>query len=197
MLFVLQALSVLCLFYQTSTATYVCNSSNAHTAVASGSSNGTPAGSSKPQPTNTNSNCPADVPAMECLKWQTSNTGNSLLTSAVKLKLRSLSLQKRANYATCQDTDVCVAVQQYFMCIDPTTRYFEDNNGGRGNLNNYVYTMSNGQVTTMASTATGFPTPTAAGMPSQASQSPGLSDGGKTEVKEMLLIIAVGLALSV
>jgi hypothetical protein len=130
------------------------------------------------------------------MKWQTSNNGNSLLTSALKLKLRSPSLQKRTNYATCQDTDICVAAEQYFLCIDPNTRNFEDNNGGRGNLNNYVYTMSNGQATTLASTGTVFPTPTAAGKASQASQSPGLSDGRKTEIKGMLLFIAVGLVLS-
>jgi hypothetical protein len=50
-----------------------------------------------------------------------------------------------------------------FLCVEPSSFNFEDSNGGRGNLKSDMYTMSNGDVTSLASTATAMPTPTGSG----------------------------------
>ena len=64
----------------------------------------------------------------------------------------------------CTDSEVCVAATtELLMCIDPSTFDFRDSNGGNGNLKSDTYTMSNAQVTSVASTATAPPTPTATG----------------------------------
>lgn len=68
--------------------------------------------------------------------------------------------RKRDSSLTCEDSDVCLTVAGDFLCADPTTLDFVDSNGGKGNLDSDTYTMGNGDVTSMASSATALPTPT-------------------------------------
>jgi hypothetical protein len=73
------------------------------------------------------------------------------------------SLQSRATTLECTDDEVCLILPSLFLCVDPTSLNFEDSNGGSGNLDSDIYTMSNGDVTSVASTATAVPTPTGSG----------------------------------
>lgn len=74
------------------------------------------------------------------------------------------SLGSRAFTLQCTDTEVCVAATpDSFWCIDAYTFDFQDSNGGSGNIDSNTYTMANGEVTVVASTATALPTPTGSG----------------------------------
>jgi hypothetical protein len=58
----------------------------------------------------------------------------------------------------CDDTEACILGYGFLLCVDRSTYDFEDTYGGKGNLESDVYTMKNGQETTIAETATALPT---------------------------------------
>lgn len=80
----------------------------------------------------------------------------------VQDSIKKRSLWPRASTIfECADSEVCaVAFRTSFWCIDSKTQDFHDSYGGNGNLDSFTYTMSNGEVTKLASTVTQLPTPT-------------------------------------
>lgn len=78
--------------------------------------------------------------------------------------LEHQQLEPRASTFNCKDSEVCAtAFGSTLWCINPSTGKFHDSLGGSGDIDSFTYTMSNGQVTELASTLTQLPTPTGTG----------------------------------
>jgi hypothetical protein len=103
--------------------------------------------------------CKSDPTGALCADWYRSQ----LQGGFDEVVAGKRSLQSRATSLECADGDVCMIVSGLFLCIEPDSLDFEDSNGGKGNLDSDIYTMSNGDVTSVASTATAIPTPTGPG----------------------------------
>jgi hypothetical protein len=77
----------------------------------------------------------------------------------VRLRARSAALQSRdSTNFECEDTEACVLGNNFLACVNIETNDFQDTFGGKGNLGSDVYTMKNGEVTTISETATALPT---------------------------------------
>lgn len=160
-------------------AVYTCDASTAYKAdsPSTGSSGSSPSGSRAGSGTGTNTGsnsgsrsspwpgCPfngqpnADI---ACANWIGTQVTNSVSSGVGQSGNFRRSLQARAGFQ-CQDKEVCVRSSNAYLCVDSATYEFKDSLGGRGNLKSKSYTMANGVATSMASTATAWPVPTAAG----------------------------------
>jgi hypothetical protein len=149
-------------------AKYTCDANNALTPEQIASSASGPPGSDSSSGGRTDScvsiytNCPyckSDPTGALCGDWYRSQLQDGF-NGVVSGKR---SLQSRAASLDCADDEVCMIDTGVFFCVDPSSLDFEDSNGGKGNLKSDLYTMSNGDVTSVASTATAIPTPTGSG----------------------------------
>lgn len=112
--------------------------------------------------------CPAcqQDPTFEiCNSWHQSQlqdmVNSNMLNGANSFSPYKRNLGRRSFTLTCTDVEGCVAAADgLYLCIDVNTFDFKDVNGGSGNVDSDTYTMSNGEVTSLASTATALPTPT-------------------------------------
>jgi hypothetical protein len=159
-------------FLAIASATYTCDSSNAYIPGSSTDGSGSTGGDSSGGDASGSGSDTAVPSAVDPSVIQPAvdigdafaDTGSSLYGLSGKRSLPSQlksALQARdSSSLECQDSEACFLWSGSLLCIDPTTYNFEDNSGGAGNLNSGVYTMDNGQVTTIATTATGLPTPT-------------------------------------
>jgi hypothetical protein len=157
-------------------ATYTCDSSSGLTPEQILGSGSTPSSGSGSTPSSSGSGsdiclyadcpyCGQDPTGQLCDDWHKTqlqggldgaiSSGTSLFGTFGKRSLRS-----RATSLECADDEVCMIVIDTFLCIDPNSLDFKDSQGGSGNIDSDTYTMSNGEVTSVASTATGLPTPT-------------------------------------
>lgn len=109
--------------------------------------------------------CQQDPTVELCQDWHRTQLASGLNAGLLNGASLYGSIGKRASTTLqCSDSEVCLAATTtLLMCVDVDTFDFKDSNGGNGNLDSDIYTMSNGAVTSVASTATGVPTPTAAG----------------------------------
>jgi hypothetical protein len=116
--------------------------------------------------------CGSDPTGEMCLSWHRTklqggvnagiSNGAGLFSSFAKVKKRAESLSPllpRATSLQCTDNDICLVIDKVYLCLDATTLDFKDSNGGSGNADSDLYTMANGAVTSIASTATAWPTP--------------------------------------
>lgn len=116
--------------------------------------------------------CGSDPTGQMCLSWHRTQlqgginagmaNGAGLFGTFGKLRKRAELLSPllpRATLLECSENDICLVVSKVYLCLDATTLDFKDSNGGSGNADSDIYTMVNGAVTSVASTATAWPTP--------------------------------------
>lgn len=99
---------------------------------------------------------PSYAPAIESIG---SSMYKASLPGRVRLRARSVALESRdSTDFECEDAEACILGYGFFMCVNLYTYDFQDTFGGKGNLESDVYTMKNGEVTTIVETATALPT---------------------------------------
>jgi hypothetical protein len=198
------------LFLGLASATYICDASNASvpsdtssTTTGGSSSSGGETGSGSDSTTYVDPS--AVVPAANIGAGFSSFGSDNLALSGDKRSvayIQNSALRARASSSIeCQDQEVCYIFADAYMCIDSMTYDFEDSNGGSGNLGSGIYTMQNGQATSLAATATALPTPTSTAAGSDAentasSEGSRVSKGVDGIVLGMLAVIGAAGILS-